>query len=293
MTYYLELLIGALVLGSIYALVSVGFVVLFRGTRVMNFAQGNFMLLGAFLLYTAVHTWRLPYGVAIALGAVGVAAVGAVVFQFVLARVDALTPFSASVGTIALATIVSAVVQLVWGTRSRPVPHFLDQHTLRFARGVAINGNDLFIVGCAAVVLTALGLVLQRTTIGIRMRAAVDNPVAAVYVLGVRVRRMSVLAWTISGALSGLAGLCYALHVQVDVATIPALGLGVFPAVLLGGVDSILGAVIGSFVIALGQAELTNVAGGDVATASSYGLLLLVVCVRPAGLLGRRETARV
>ncbi|HVV08121.1 branched-chain amino acid ABC transporter permease [Amycolatopsis sp.] len=283
---------SGLTTGCIYALIGVGFVVVFRATGVVSFAQGAFMVLGALLFGTLSH---LGTGLAVGLVVVCVAlaVVGALIYRLVFARLVGAEPFVLSVATVGLGTLVSAVALLVWGPTTILVSPQFDPGTRYHVVG-ALNftPRDLFTLALTVVVFAVVLLGLHRTPIGLRMRAVAGNARLAAHV-GVDVVRTSTGAWAIGGLTAGLAGVVFLLGTQPDPGSVYSLGLAAFPAILLGGLDSIAGSLLGGVLIGLLQAAVGVYLGGEWQDVVSYGVLLAVLLLRPQGIFGGAEVARL
>lgn len=277
--------------GAILALVSVGFVVVYRATKVVSFAQGAFTLVGAFVfLRCAEHGFGFAGALAVAL--VVDLILGAVIYRVVFARMEGSEPFIAAVATIGLAIVVESVATIVWGSSPIILPDVVSGRRFTPVSGLRFEAADLVVAGMALVVYLILALSLQRTRAGLRMRAVADMPKLAAH-SGVNVTRMSMLAWAAAAGTAAVAGVAFLLTTQPAPTSVYALGLTAFPAILLGGFDSIGGAVVGGFGLALVQAVVVTQAGGDWQDIASYGLLLAVLAVRPQGLFGSAEASRV
>lgn len=277
--------------GAILSLVSVGFVVVYRATKVVSFAQGAFTLVGAFVfLHCAEHGFGFFGALATAL--VADLVLGAVIYRAVFARMEGAEPFIAAVATIGLAIVVESVAVIVWGSSPIILPHVMSERRFTPVAGLHVQVADLVVAGMALVVYLVLALSLQRTRVGLRMRAVADMPKLAAH-SGVNVARMSMLAWAAAAGTAAVAGVAFLLTTQPAPTGVYALGLTAFPAILLGGFDSIGGAVAGGFGLALVQSIVVTKAGGDWQDVASYGLLLAVLAVRPQGLFGSAEASRV
>lgn len=277
--------------GAILALVSVGFVVVYRATKVVSFAQGAFTLVGAFVFLTcAQHGFGFLGALAAAL--VADLVLGALIYRAVFARMEGAEPFIAAVATIGLAIVVESVSVIVWGSSPIILPDVVSGRRFTPVAGLQFQVADLVVTGMALVVYLVLALSLQRTRVGLRMRAVADMPKLAAH-SGVNVSRMSMLAWAAAAGTAAVAGVAFLLTTQPAPTGVYALGLTAFPAILLGGFDSIGGAVAGGFGLALVQAIVVTKAGGDWQDIASYGLLLAVLAIRPQGLFGSAEASRV
>ncbi len=275
MDVFAELTLAGLANGMIYALIAIGFIIIYKATDVINFAQGSLLLLGAYLGYTFLSL-ELPVWLGIGL-ALGVAAlVGVAIARFALRPLIGEPVISMIMATVALSSILHALIQGIWGVRPRNFP---------------LNVDRPVVIGVAAVSLVALGWFFRKSREGLAMRAVADDQQAAMSV-GVSIPRTLSLAWALASAAAALGGILLAGLVGVS-QDITAIGLRVFPVVILGGLDSMAGAVIGGALIGLVEAYAGGYVGMGVQTLVPYALLLVVLMVRPYGLFGKRRMERV
>jgi len=288
-----NILVGTITFGFVYGLVGLGFAAVFRSTGVMSFAQGSFMLVGAMIFYT-VTTKTLQMGPlpGFTISVIAMFLVGALVYRVVLGRIIGLDPLTVSIATLALSIVLQMLVFLIWSpnvVQYRPMLSFAGHEV--FAN-IRINQVQLFTIVVGIVITTVLMFATGRTRMGLRMRAIAESPQLAAY-SGINVRRLSTVAWGIGGATAGAAGMVYGLATQIQPGTLPSIGLLAFPAILLGGLDSIGGAVIGGFALAAVQNITQVTIGSSWQDVISYGLLLIVMFVRPQGLFGTPLAARL
>jgi branched-chain amino acid transport system permease protein len=285
------ILVATLVTGSLYCLVAIGFVILFRTTAVMNLAQGPFMALGAYLFYTFLTKLNWPFPIAV-LGACAVmAAFGAATYYVVFQRLLGTVHWVLAIASLGFGVAIQTAYHLIWGTVPLAMPQILDFHPLPVP-WIRINQVDLFAIGSALVVIAVLEVGLARTRIGTRMRAVADSHVLAAF-SRIDVTTMSALAWAIAALCAAVAGIAFSLKASLDSTGIEALGFLAFPAIVVGGMDSIRGALVGGFLVAFLGAVLTQTVGGAWSGIAAYVALVAVLLVRPRGLFGSAHIARV
>jgi branched-chain amino acid transport system permease protein len=287
-----NIIASGLTTGCIYALIGVGFVVVFRATGVVSFAQGAFMVLGSLLFGTiSNHGGGLAVGLVVVCAVLAV--VGALIYRLVFARLVGAEAFVLSVATVGLGTLVAAVVLLIWGpTTILITPQFSADSRYHIVGALALTPRDVFTLVLTIVIFALILVGLHRTPIGLRMRAVAGNARLAAHV-GVDVVRTSTAAWAIGGLTAGLAGVVYLLGTQPDPGSVYSLGLAAFPAILLGGLDSVAGSLVGGLLIGLLQATVGVYIGGEWQDVVSYGVLLAVLLLRPQGIFGSPEVARL
>jgi branched-chain amino acid transport system permease protein len=289
MTDFIQLTVYGLANGAVLALAALGFVLIYKATRVINFAQGELLLIGAYLFYTAFVLLRLPLLVAVVAGVIAATALGVAVERVVLRPLIGEDPIAVIMVTIALAAILKSGVQMFYGTTPRVMPKVLPNGSVDIA-GASLPLDRLTVVGVAAVALAAFSAFFRWSRHGIAMRAVADDQQAAL-VQGISVRRIFALAWALAAVSALLGGLLLADITEVS-QNLANFGLIVFPVVILGGLDSVPGTIVGGAVIGL----LSQYAEGLSPGASQvvpYVALVLILLVRPYGLFGQVRIERV
>lgn len=287
-----QALVGALVLGSLYAVVGIGFVILYKATGVINFAQGSFMLLGGFIFFSLNQSVGLAWPLAMAVTVVLMFLIGALIYLGIFRRLVGAEEFSLVIATLGLSVIVLTVALIIWGPGTRTLPETLSRSTLFSLGNLRFSAIEVFSIVTALVVVAVLDLALRRTRTGIQMRAVADSPLLA-SLMKVNVHSMSAIAWGIASFCAGVAGVVYSMRLSADPAGMHALGLLAFPAILLGGIDSVRGVLVGGFVLALAQSGAAYALGGQWSEVVAYALMLAVLLVRPRGFFGSRQAVRL
>jgi branched-chain amino acid transport system permease protein len=297
-TDFLQLTFAGLALGSLYALVALGFVVIYKATGVINFAQGGLVLLGGYLAYNGVHTWHLPFAAAVIVAMVMCAAVGVVIERLVLRRLVGQPVFAVIMVTVGLLFILEQVVTGIWGFDRLNLgdPWGIDKVTLG---SVSLATRDVWTIGLAAVVVAAFFVFFRTSRYGVAMRATAFDQEAAI-ANGISARRVFGLSWAIAGAVATLAGVMLSAGgagVRPDIEFVALLA---FPAIILGGLDSPAGAVVGGIVIGVTQNLTAGYQsrwfpwlGGGFGSVMPYVVMILILLVRPYGLFGTREVRRI
>lgn len=292
MTKLFQLLIIGIAIGSIYGLIALGFTLVYKATKVFNFAQGDLMMLGAYMLIAfSTTSWGLPAWVAIPLTVASAVPIG-LAFQFVFARPLIGQPFLPVVmATIGASLIIQAVILVAWGPLDKPYATQFPSGAFDVS-GVRVSSSDLITIGVAAGCVTLFALFFRLTNIGLQMRAAAEHGEAAV-LSGINVHRVSLVAWGISTVLASIAGVILANQQGAVTFSLSGLGLLAFPAVVIGGLESIPGAVVGGIIVGILQALIGGYYDVLAQDALVYAALLLMLIVRPTGLFGQREIVRV
>ncbi|MDN5715831.1 MAG: branched-chain amino acid ABC transporter permease [Janibacter sp.] len=290
MSTFLNQLIYGLADGSILALAALGFVLIYKATGVINFAQGEFLLVGAYTFYTAFVVLQLPLIAAALVGVLVAILIGVVVERFILRPMVGENPISIIMVTIGLSALLNALVQAFYGTSPKSQPKILPTGSIDLL-GATVPINRLLAIVIAAVVLTAFTIFFRRSRHGIAMRAVADDQQAAM-TMGISVRRIFALAWALAAVSALIAGVLVGDISAVD-QNIAAFGLLVFPVVILGGLDSVPGTIVGGLVIGLLQQFTGGYLDPGLATVIPYIALVLILLVRPYGIFGETRIERV
>ena len=291
MNTFLNLTVYGLSDGAILALAALGFVLIYKATGVINFAQGELLLIGAYTLYAAFVVFRLPMVAAVLVGVVFAVVLGVVIERLILRPLVGESAISVIMVTIGLAALLRAVVQLIFGTRPVPQPALLPRNPIELLPGTSVPANRLLVILIAAVVLTAFTLFFRRSRHGIAMRAVADDQQAAL-TMGISVRRIFAMAWALA-AVSALVGGILLGDVTEVSGRLATFGLFVFPVVILGGLDSVPGTIVGGLTIGLTYQYVSGYGDPGLAQIAPYLLLLAILLVRPYGLFGETRIERV
>nr|WP_281497519.1 branched-chain amino acid ABC transporter permease [Ornithinimicrobium sp. F0845] len=276
--------------GSILALAALGFVLIYKATGVINFAQGEFLLVGAYMFYTAFVVLQLPLVLAVVFGVVVATIIGVLVERLILRPMVGENPISIIMVTIGLSMFMKAVVQAFYGTTPKSQPAILPRSSVEFL-GATIPLNRLLAIVIAAVVLTAFTIFFRRSRHGVAMRAVADDQQAAM-TMGISVRRIFAMAWALAAVSALIAGVLLGDISAVD-QNIAAFGLMVFPVVILGGLDSVPGTIVGGLTIGLLHQFTAAYWDAGLAGVVPYIALVLILLVRPYGIFGETRIERV
>ena len=290
MSTFLNLLVYGLADGAILALAALGFVLIYKATSVINFAQGEFLLVGGYVFYTAFVVLGLPMIAAVLVGVVVATLIGVLVERFILRPMIGEDPISIIMVTIGLSMLLNALVQMFYGTSVKSMPAILPNRSIEFL-GATVPLNRLLVILIAAIVLTAFTIFFRKSRHGIAMRAVADDQQAAM-TMGISVRRIFALAWVLAAVSALIAGVLLADITAVD-QNLAAFGLMVFPVVILGGLDSVPGTIIGGLTIGLLSQFVSGYLDPGLATVIPYIVLVLILLVRPYGIFGETRIERV
>ena len=291
MNTFLNLTVYGLSDGAILALAALGFVLIYKATGVINFAQGEFLLIGAYTLYSAFVVFRLPIGVAVVVGVAVAILMGVLIERLVLRPLIGENAISVIMVTIGLAALLRAVVQLIFGTRAVAQPPLLPRAPVELIAGTSVPLNRLLVIVIAAVVLTGFTIFFRRSRHGIAMRAVADDQQAAL-TMGISVRRVFAMAWALAGVSALVGGILLGDVTEVS-QRLATFGLYVFPVVILGGLDSVPGTIVGGLTIGLATQYVSGYGDPGLAQIAPYLLLIAILMVRPYGLFGETRIERV
>ncbi|HEX2967077.1 MAG TPA: branched-chain amino acid ABC transporter permease [Syntrophorhabdaceae bacterium] len=292
MEFFIQLFFQGLSIGFLYALAALGFVMIFKSSSVLNFAHGELLAIGAFLFF-ALSSWlKLPVGIAFALTLVCTFALGFVIERLFLRPLIGEALIQVIMLTVGLASMFKGLLLFVFGGNLHNYPELLPKGLTIHVGAVTIAPVYVatFIIGL--IFLLIFGLFFKYSSQGVYMRSVADNQTAALS-LGVHVRRVFALSWAIAAVVCAMSGILLGMMNGINVHDLSAVGLKVFPVVILGGLESIGGAIIGGVIIGL----LETFTGGYISTSLRevvpYITLVIILLVKPYGLFGLKEIERV
>jgi len=287
------LIVSGLLIGLMYSLIALGFVLIYKATDAINFAQGEFVMLAG-LMATTVLTAELPVWVAIA-----VAILGMIAFSFALERA-VLRPLlgrpavAVIMATIGLASILRGLPPITVGAQTKALPLPIGDDPI-FVWSAVIPPIQLVGVIVSIVFLAFFTVFFLKSRMGIALRAVADNQQVAM-AMGINVERYFGIAWAMAGVVSALGGIIWGSMLGVDT-QLALVGLKVFPVVILGGLDSIIGAVVGGLIVgvveSLAAGYLDPYVGGGTKAFAPYVLMIITLMFKPYGIFGTRRIERV
>jgi branched-chain amino acid transport system permease protein len=290
MVEFFQFLISGLAVGSVYGLVALGFVLIFKSTDVFNFAQGDLLTVGGYALFVSLSTLNLPLIPAIVVTLLFGGLLGVALQQIVFRPMLGQPLLTVVMVTIALSLVIRAILLIVFGPQEKVLPSTLPDDSLDIL-GLRISTLDLTVMGVAAVFVTAFALFFKYSKIGLQMRAVAENSEAAA-MSGVDSNKIFMVAFGI-GTLTAAVGGVLIGNLQLVSPQLTTLGLLAFPAAVIGGLTSIPGAIVGGLAIGVIQQLAIGYVSGSAANVFVYGTLLLVLLLRPYGLFGKPTVSRV
>jgi branched-chain amino acid transport system permease protein len=289
----LQLLISGLAVGSIYALVALGFVLIYTSVNVVNFAQGDFAMIGAYFMVSLVLGAHLPWWLAVLIAMIGTGLCGAL-FQLLLYQPVRNRPrnfLPVMIATVGASIFIEQLFLILYGPVPYQLPSIFKVQSVDF-HGVYVYPQYLVIIAVTAVMVTLLNWFLERTKLGKQMQATAQDADTA-RLMGIRVSWMAALIFAISTGLGGLAGVLIAPVYTVTIAMGSSIALKAFASAIVGGFGSIKGAIVGGLAIGLIETFCATYISGAYRDAFPFIVLILFLIFRPYGIFGEKVSQKV
>jgi len=288
---FLQFLMSGLTRGAVYAIVGIGFAIIYNASKVVNFAQGEFVMIGGLVTSVLITQLGLPLPIAAALAVTCAAATGALVEYFAVDKAKNADPVTLIIITIGASTFIRGVAEIFAGRGDRMIPPFTGDEPISIG-GAAIQPQSLWVIGTLIVLTIVLHLFMTRTLGGKAMLATSQNANAAKMV-GINTRRVLLYSFAMSGVLGAIAGIVLTpiTLTRFDIGVL--LGLKGFCAAIIGGLTNPMGAVVGGLAVGLLEAFAGGYISSAYQDAVAFLVILFVLLVRPTGLVPVREVNRV
>jgi len=295
----LEIVLNGMSMGAIYALLALGFVMIFKSTGVLNFAQGELAMVGAFLCYTFATLAGISYALSLVAALVGAAVLGAVIDVVFFRRMVGEPVFSTIMVTVGLASILTSLAGFVWGHDVYSIVSPFTDKTTDVA-GLVVSQGSLYTMAVSVILFLLLVLFFNRSLVGIAMKGTAEDAETA-GLMGINVKRIHALAWVLGAVLAAVAGIFLAEQSFVRL-SMSQTGIKAMAAAILGGMESISGAILGGLLIGIVESlaanylsglEVGNFHFGDIKDVAAFTIMILVLMIRPHGLFGRKKVERV
>ena len=292
MEFFFQILINGLSIGFLYALTALGFVMIFKSSSVLNFAHGGLMAIGAFLFLVLTVWARLPIWLAFMFTLIGSFSLGFIIERFFLRPLIGEALIEVIMLTLGLFIMFRGLLLFIFGGDIYSYPDFLPPALTFHWGAVEVPGVYVatFIIGL--IFLGLFGFFFKYSSQGIYMRSVADNQPAAM-ALGVHVRRVFALSWAIAALVCAMSGIVLGIMNGINVHEVSDLGIKVFPVVILGGLDSIGGAILGGIIIGLLEAFTGGYLSSGLREVVPYIVLIIILLIKPYGLFGLVEIERV
>jgi branched-chain amino acid transport system permease protein len=289
---FVDLTLNGIANGAIYAAVALSLVLIWRATRILNFAQAGMLMFTTFIAWTAIDHGA-SYWVGFAVALLSGLALGALLERVVIRPVEGAPPLNAIIVTLGVLVLLEAGAGMIWGGNPRSFPPAFS------IKGYEIGGHavlfspfDLFTVLVVGALMVGVIVLFTRTSLGLRMRAAAFAPEVA-RLVGVRVGHIFTVGWALASVAGSLAGVLVAPSVFVAPNTFDAILVFGFTAAVIGGLESPLGALVGGIVLGLALSYVSGYGGAELVTLGALVILVAVLMVRPSGLFTRAQARRV
>lgn len=286
----LQILSGGIAMGCVYALIALGFVLIYKASEVINFAQGDLMMIGAFIVFTAANQLRLPFFIGVVIALVVMALFGKAIDRLVLRPLVGEPAFALVMATIGLGILVRSIGGMIWGYDTYTFQAGITDYPVRIG-SVALSSVNIWIIAVTLVLIVVLYFFFNRTKTGISMEAASQNQLAA-YLMGIGVKKVFSNIWAISAMVAAVAGILLT-PIQFLNYNMGFVGLKAFPAAVLGGFGSIPGAIVGGIIIGVSESLAGVYLPDGFKDVFAWIILIAVLMIRPEGIFGIQERKRV
>ena len=292
--FTLALVTNGVLIGLMYSLIALGFVLVYKATDAINFAQGEFVMLAGFIVAAILAIAGAPFWLGVSVAVLGMVAFGFGLERVVLRPLIGRPIISVIMATIGLATVLRGAAPLFFGAETQALPLPISDEPIVLGPFSLPPGQ---VVGALLSLgfLAAFTWFFLKSRMGVAMRAVADDQQVAM-AMGINVERYFAIAWGMAGIVSALGGLAWGALLGVDV-HLALIGLKVFPVVILGGLDSVLGAIVGGLIVGvvenLAAGYLDPLVGGGTKDFAPYVLMILMLMIRPYGIFGKRRIERV
>jgi branched-chain amino acid transport system permease protein len=290
MEYFALLLSSGLVVGAVYGLVGMGFAIIYKATGIVNFAQGELLMLTAYIAFSIAQSLSLSF-LPLMLVTIPIAMLIGITLERLFIRPMLGEPiFSIVMVTVGLAVILRGITIMIWGPDPYEFPLEAASRVIMIGR-IPFYEVQLYALATLAIVTVGAWAFFRFTRLGIAMRAVAANEGAAM-LMGIEVSRIHMIAWGLSAAIAALAGVLFAALFKLG-PTIWFEGLRSFPAVILGGLDSVLGAALGGLVVGVIENMAQGYMGQGLREIAGFVVIVVILMIRPYGLFGSRDIERV
>ena len=286
----IQQIISGLAVGCVYGLIALGFVLIFKATEVINFAQGEMIMIGAFIAYSLITFFNVPFVFAFLLTPIICGGIGIVLERVLIRPLVGEPVVSIIMVTIGLAITLRAFAGMIWSYDTLDFPHVFSEEAIKIS-GIIISPVDIWVILVSLGLVILLFLFFKFTTLGISLQASAQNPLASL-LMGISVKRVYSMTWAISAMVGAVAGIIISPITFLS-ANMGFIGLKAFPAAVIGGFNSIPGAIVGGVIIGISE----NLAGiylplwfKDI---FAYVVMMAVLMIRPEGIFGTHEQKKV
>ncbi len=297
MAQFLEQIMNGLVLGGIYALIAVGYTMVYGIIQLINFAHGEIFMFGAYFAFTLVTFLNVPFWIALPMSMILCAVLGMIIDVIAYRPLRNASRLSALITAIGMSIGLQNLAQLIWKADQRTIKSdllpsfFLSQNAINLPGGAALPFRDLFIILLALALMVGLNRLIHLTKVGKAMRACAQNKVAS-NLMGINTNQVILITFAIGSALGAVAGVMVGLREVIEPMMGYYKGVAAFAAAVLGGIGNITGAMLGGILIGLAEALGAGYIDSSYRVAFAYIIMIAVILIRPSGLLGKSTRTR-
>jgi len=288
----MQLAISGIANGCVYGLIALGFVLIYKATEAINFAQGDMMMFGAFITLSLTNSnhMGLPFFIAVLIALLAMGLIGYALDSFVLRRIFGQSQIAVIILTIAIGSLFRFIAGLIWGHEPQSLESPLAGKDMQFG-GLVLGLDEITVIVVTFLLTVALFVFFAKTRTGVAMQAASQNQLAAYY-MGIPVRRVHSLIWGLAGVVAAIAGILFASKSSIDPNT-GLLGIKAFAAAVIGGFGSLPGALLGGLIIGLIEPFAARYGASGYSQIAPYLLLVLMLVFRPHGILSQVQSKKV
>ena len=288
----LQLVMSGLANGCIYGLIALGFVLIYKATEAVNFAQGDMMMLGAFITLglTNSNFWGLPFWLAVPIAILMMGMFGYLLDRIIIRQMFGQSQVAVVILTIAIGFVLRFAAGTIWGHEPQSLESPFAGRDVKFG-GVVLGLDEVVVIGTTIALTLAFYFFFNRTKLGVAMQASSQNQLAAYY-MGIPVKRVQSLIWALSGMMAAIAGILFASKGSIDPG-VGLIGIKAFAAAVIGGMGSLPGALIGGIVVGIVEPFAARYIAAGYSQMSPYILLFLVLVFRPHGILAQVHRKKV
>lgn len=295
----IEILLNGLSMGAIYALLALGFVLIYKSTGVINFAQGELAMVGAFICYSFATLMNIPYIYSFLVALIGGLILGAIIYQTFFRTMVGEPLFSTIMVTVGLASILTCIAGLIWGHDVYSLRSPFTDKIINFGKITFAQGSAYTIV-VSIVLFVIFILFFNRSLLGISMRGTAEDPDTA-GLMGINVKKIHMVAWALGALVAAVAGMFLAEQSFVRL-SMSHTGIKAMSAAILGGMESVSGAILGGVIIGVVEGLAANYLSGmevgdfhfgDIKDVAAFVIMIIVLMIRPHGIFGKEKVERV
>lgn len=288
----IQLIISGLSTGCVYGLIAMGFVLIYKATEAINFAQGDMMMMGAFITLGLTNSdyMALPFWISVPITIALMGCLGYLLDSLIIRRMFGQSQLAVVILTIALGFVARFIAGAIWGHEPQSLESPIAGEYFKISN-IVIGVPEIWIILVTVFLTAVLFLFFAKTKLGVAMQAASQNQMAAYY-MGIPVRRINSLIWALSGIVAAIAGILFASKNAIDPAT-GLLGIKAFAGAVIGGLGSLPGALLGGLLIGLIEPFASRYLDGDIARLMPYLVLVLILVFRPHGILSQVQKKKV